>query len=85
MRTPSGYEVDFLAVFPDGSTELIQVCADLGDDSVRQRELRALLEAGQEFPHARKRVITLALPQESVEGIEWTLASEWLLATPPPA
>ncbi|MCL6533051.1 MAG: ATP-binding protein [Armatimonadetes bacterium] len=85
VRTPSGYEVDFLAVFPDGSTELIQVCADLGDDSVRQRELRALLEAGQEFPHARKRLITLTPPQEVVEGIEWTLASEWLLATPPPA
>ena len=28
MRTPEGHEVDFLARFDDGRTELIQVCAD---------------------------------------------------------
>ncbi len=46
MSHPSGYEVDFLAVSPDGSTELIQVCADLGDDSVRQRERMSLARSG---------------------------------------
>src|SRR3569833_445434 len=40
VRTPSGYEVDFVA--PSG---LVQACASIDDPSTRDREIRALREA----------------------------------------
>ena len=42
VRTPEGYEVDFLARDATGETELIQVCADLSDPATATRECRAL-------------------------------------------
>lgn len=41
VRTPGGYEVDFLARRPGGETELIQVCADASDEPTSRRELRS--------------------------------------------
>ena len=32
VRTASGFEVDFLARYPDGKAELIQVCANLDNN-----------------------------------------------------
>ena len=55
VRTPEGYEVDFLARGAGGDMELIQVCADLSDPASAARELRALAAGGGLFPHARKR------------------------------
>ncbi len=82
VRTPQGYEVDFLARNADGSVELLQVCADLSDVGTATRELRALAAAGERFPHARKLLITLtgdAGPATPPAGVEVQSAAEWLL------
>ena len=82
VRTPEGYEVDFLARDATGETELIQVCADLSDPATATRECRALAAAGKLFPRARQRLLTLTqdgLPTEPPAGVEMHSACEWLL------
>ena len=85
LRTPEGYEVDFLARAPSGGMELVQVCADLSDPATAARELRALAAGGVLFPRARKRLLTLTqdgLPAEAPADVEVQAAREWLLAPP---
>ncbi len=85
VRTPEGYEVDFLARRAGGSMELFQVCADISDPETAKRELRALAAAGDRFPDARKRLLTLTrdgMPGDVPSGVEAQPAYEWLL-TPP--
>ena len=85
VRTPEGYEVDFLARRAGGSMELVQVCADLSDPETAYRELRALAAAGARFPRARQRLLTLTrdgIPDELPAGVEAQPTYEWLL-TPP--
>lgn len=85
VRTPEGYEVDFLARRPDGGAELIQVCADLSDPATAARELRALASAGTRFPQAGKRLLTLireGIPGDLPAGVQAQPAYEWLLAPP---
>ena len=85
VRTPEGYEVDFLARRAGGDAELIQVCADLSDPATAGRELRALASAGARFPHARKRLLTLVregIPGDLPPGVAAQPAYEWLLAPP---
>lgn len=87
VRTPEGYEVDFLARSPDGDTELIQVCADASDRDTASRELRALADTEKRFPNAPKRLLTLTrsgLPSETEGGIKAQPAWEWFLAESPP-
>lgn len=52
VKTPAGHEVDFLATARDGSTQLVQVTADVLDPKTLERELRALEGARAEFPDA---------------------------------
>ncbi|MDE2051671.1 MAG: ATP-binding protein [Gammaproteobacteria bacterium] len=82
VRTKDGLEVDFVARYPDGGEDLIQVCADLDDAATRDREIRALLAAGSEHPGATLRLISLTpeSPRDLPPGIEWQPASEWLLS-----
>ena len=83
VRTPEGYEVDFLARDAAGGMELIQVCADASDPATAARELRALTAAGERFPRAGRRLITLtgdAAPWQPPTGVEVQSAAEWLLA-----
>ena len=87
LRTPEGYEVDFLARAPGGGMALVQVCADLSDPATAAREFRALAAGGVPFPQARKRFLTLTrevLPAEAPADVEVQAACEWLL-TPPAA
>ena len=82
VRTPQGYEVDFLARGPERRPELIQVCADLSDAVVLDRELRALEAAGELFPDAGKRLLTLDrdnLPATMPDGVVAETAWEWML------
>jgi predicted AAA+ superfamily ATPase len=88
VRTPQGREVDFLVRSAAGEPELIQVCADSTAAAVAERELRALAEAGELFPKAGKRLLTLTrdgAPREVPAGIVVQPAYEWLLAREPPA
>jgi predicted AAA+ superfamily ATPase len=59
IKTPEGFEVDFLATFPDGARELIQVCADTDAPETLERETRALAAAGKQWPKARRLILTL--------------------------
>ena len=83
VRTPEGFEVDFLARHLDGTTELIQVCADATDAETGARELRALAAAGQAFPVAEQSLLTLdyrGLPAGAPVGVRVQPAYEWILA-----
>jgi predicted AAA+ superfamily ATPase len=83
VRTAQGFEVDFLARFPDGRQALIQVCADLGDATTRDRELRALNDAAGEHRRAARHLISLdpEPPTRLPAGVRWHPASAWLLSS----
>jgi predicted AAA+ superfamily ATPase len=83
VRTPSGYEVDFLARRPGEAPELIRVCADLGSPEAAERELRALEDVAKVYPKATRRLLTLTrdiMPDDVPEGVVVQAAYEWLLA-----
>ncbi len=82
VRTRKGFEVDFLARYPDGRQVLLQVCADLDAASTRKRETRALLEARGEYPNAILQLISLEPepPADLPSGITWQPATAWLLS-----
>jgi len=85
LKTAGGLEVDFLARYPSGDSELIQVCADAGVPQTAERELRSLAAAEQSFPQARKRLLTLTadgLPRRVPDDVEATPAYLWLLGEP---
>ncbi len=81
VRTKEGYEVDFLAQSPEGRLALLQVCADLGDMGTQEREIRGLMSACEEFPHASKHLITLTpeLAADVPNTIQIHSAAIWLL------
>ena len=80
VRTPSGYEVDFLARYWDGREELVQVCADLTDTQTAEREVRALVEASQLYPHAQPLLITLYPAAHTLpNGVTVQTALDWFL------
>ena len=47
VRTREGFEVDFLAHFPEGDWLLLQVCADLADPATREREVLSLIHISE--------------------------------------
>ena len=82
VKTSNGFEVDFLARYPDGSEELIQVCTSVDDPDTRNREVRAIENAEAEHPRARQTILTLEsrLPFPSVpEPINIMPAWRWML------
>jgi len=82
VRTPEGHEVDFLARYPEGGMELIQVCADASDPAVAERELRALEGAGRLHPGAGRRLLTLNRdggPSGAPRGVVVEPAYAWML------
>jgi predicted AAA+ superfamily ATPase len=83
VRTAESLEVDFLARLVDGSEHLIQVCADLDRPETRDREVRALSAAAEDYPHAEQHLVTLAA--EAVRGLPGDVrlhsAATWLLET----
>lgn len=85
VRTAAGFEVDFHTRAPGESEELIQVCAGFGTTDTLQRELRALQEAGREYPHARMRLLTLLhdqIPPSLPDGILAQPSYAWMLDGP---
>jgi len=85
VRTTQGYEVDFLARHLSGEEELIQVCAEASTTETAERELRALLKAGRQFPRARKRLLTMtrdSMLREAPAGVTIEPAYVWLLTFP---
>jgi hypothetical protein len=82
VRTEGGFEVDFLAREPAGRQWLIQVCADASEPQTAARELRALAEAGAQFPKARRLLLNLTrdgAPAEAPRGVTVQPAYQWML------
>ncbi len=80
----SEYEREFPDT--DDTATAIQVCADASVLSTAARKCRALAEAGQRFPSARRRLLTLTrdgFPAETPAGTEVQTACEWLLEDAP--
>jgi predicted AAA+ superfamily ATPase len=61
VRTRSGFEVDFLARHLERGTLLVQVCWDLAEPGTRERELRALEEAAEEWRADEALIVTRAM------------------------
>ena len=84
VRTPKGYEVDFLARYPDGQSDLIQVAADIQSPQTYEREIRALQDASPVHKDAKPYLITLYRHpiEPSSDPMEITIlpAHEWLLS-----
>jgi predicted AAA+ superfamily ATPase len=59
IRSASGTEVDFLAHYPGGRQELIQVCSSLEDQATAERKARGLEDAAAGHPKADLVLITL--------------------------
>jgi predicted AAA+ superfamily ATPase len=83
VRTRQGFDVDFLAQLPGEAPALIQVCTDLSSADTLARELRALDDAAQEFPHASRRLLVLdrsSVATSTPSGVVVQPVYEWLLA-----
>ena len=82
LRTPDGYEVDFHARAADGTTTLVQVCANASAPETWAREVRALSAAAALHPEATPLLLTLEnLPPSHPmpKPLLWRSAIEWLL------
>jgi uncharacterized protein len=81
VLTPGRREVDFLARYPSGREELIQVCASLDDPATQARETEALTEAAPHHPAATRSLIALDIPAtlELPPGIDLHHAADWML------
>lgn len=81
VHTSAGREVDFLARYPTGREELIQVCASLDDPTTREREMQALIEAAPDYPAATRSLIALDIPAaiDIPPGITLHRAVDWML------
>jgi hypothetical protein len=85
VKTAEGFEVDFCIRYLEGNEELVQVCADPSAPRTWERELRALIQAGRDYPHAVRRLLVLTRDQAAASpeaGITIQPAYEWLLAAP---
>ena len=84
VRTAENLEVDFLAHYPGGEQQLIQVSAELDAAETVARETRALLAAAQEHPQATLHLIALTsdpIP-DLPEQVTRHAAAAWLLEPP---
>jgi predicted AAA+ superfamily ATPase len=81
-KTAAGFEVDFLATDFEGHRQLIQVAADISSPATFEREIRALTEAGREFPDAAAFLLTETEAPHGArnpKGIEIVPVWQWLL------
>lgn len=82
VRTPEGFEVDFLAQRAGEAPLLVQSCLESEGDETWERELRALGAAAVAHRHACPFLVTLdAIPPRRPlpRGMTWAPAARWLL------
>lgn len=82
LRTPGGWEVDFLAQRTGEIPLLIQVSLDTANEDTWERDIRALKDAHDMQSGAQALLITLdpsPPSHELPEGLEWRAASQWFL------
>ncbi len=68
-KNAQGEEVDFVVYKDRKVSQLIQVCADLREPKVREREVRALLKASKELKC--KELLVITADYETEEEAEW--------------
>lgn len=81
VKTARGGEVDFLATHYDGSQTLVQVAADLTSPKTFAREIKALVEAADDFPDTRRVLLSETSPprgSSAPDGIEVIPVWRWL-------
>lgn len=71
-RTRESYEVDFIAILPDGEKVLVQVCDDMSNQETRTRELRALTTAMAETKLTTGYIVTESL-RETIDTPHGTI------------
>ncbi len=87
VRTPDGFEVDFLMTPVTGKPMLIQVCADLSLPDAREREFRAFESARTVYRKLPCLLLTTsssdaaAAQQVAPSGVTVRPAWEWMLET----
>jgi predicted AAA+ superfamily ATPase len=82
VRTPDGYEVDFLAQRAGETPLLVQACLESEADETWAREVRALAAARTKHRGARAWLVTMDATPPSrplPKGIAWAPAARWLL------
>jgi len=82
VRTPEGFEVDFVAHRTGDAPLLVQACLESEGDQTWTRELRALEAAVAEHRRARAWLVTMdATPptRPLPKGLSWAPAARWLL------
>lgn len=92
-RTQAGHEVDFVATMPDDTRYLIQVCAELDDADVREREFRPFAPDAKLLRPRRvgeKRMVltasnaaALAAQRHAPAGVTVMSAWAWMLGQEP--
>ena len=85
LRTPEGWEVDFVARRPAEAPLLVQVCLETAADDTWEREVRSLHAAGAIHGGARRVLVTLdsSPPRRPLpDGVTWAPAGRWLLDVP---
>ena len=82
LRSPEGWEVDFMATAPDRTPLLVQVCLDMQGEGTWDREIRALVAAAEVHPRATPLLLTMDAtppPKDPPPPIAWHPAARWLL------
>ncbi|MGC8724813.1 MAG: ATP-binding protein [Acidobacteriota bacterium] len=77
VKTPEGFEVDFLAKWPGKRPSLVQVAADLRDEAVAEREARGLLAAKKRLPRASLHLVTLTPEAAANLPAEISVVAAW--------
>jgi hypothetical protein len=76
--TSSGYEIDFFVEYLDGRRQVIQVAADISRPETRERELRALGEAGRENKGAELLLVNLSEEANVTrDGFDMQIVPAW--------
>ncbi len=69
-KTRQDLEVDFIIMEDNSITRMIQVSANIDDEKTKKREIRALVKASSEIPHADKAELIVLVPDRN-EIIKW--------------
>jgi hypothetical protein len=78
FKSKAGREVDFIALLPDRSRMLVQVCESMADPQTRKREIAALSDAMAELKLAAGTIVTRAEEEQIlIEAGQITVVPVW--------